>query len=83
LFSKDRNLVALSHVMDQVNQRFGIQGAYFGGLHNVLQRAPMRIAFNRIPNVALEGLSEKDNRPPPSSSPMSKMGRSWGSPPGA
>lgn len=61
LFPRDRNLLALSHVMDQVNRRFGIQAAYFGGLHQVLQRAPMRIAFNRIPNVDLEGLSEIDN----------------------
>lgn len=62
LFPHDRNLLALSHTMDQVNQRFGIQGAYFGGLHDVLQRAPMRIAFNRIPNVKLEGLSEGEIR---------------------
>lgn len=82
LFTQDRNLVALSHAMDQVNQRFGIQGAYFGGLHNVLQRAPMRIAFNRIPNATLEGLSEKDDRPPPSTSPMPNMNRSWGRPTG-
>jgi len=83
LFPQDRNLLALSHAMDQVNQRFGIQGAYFGGLHQVLQRAPMRIAFNRIPNVKLEGLSEVDNRPPPSASPMPRMSSSWGSPPGS
>jgi len=64
--------------MDQVNQRFGIQEP-ISGLHQVLQRAPMRIAFNRIPNVTLEGLSEKDNRPPPSTSPLPGKRRSWGS----
>ncbi|MFT3878026.1 MAG: DNA polymerase [Gemmatales bacterium] len=83
LFPEDRNLLALSNAMDQVNQRFGIKGAYFGGLHQVLQRAPMRIAFNRIPDVKMEGLSEVDNRPPPSASPSPKMGKSWGSPPGS
>jgi len=82
LFHQDRNLLALSHVMDQVNQRFGIQGAYFGGLHHVLQRAPMRIAFNRIPDVRLEGLSEVDNRPPPTATPMPRNHGSWGRPPG-
>lgn len=65
LFPQDRQLLALSQAMDQVNQKFGIQGAYFGGLHQVLQRAPMRIAFNRIPNIALEALSEESPAPPP------------------
>lgn len=84
LFPQDRHLLALSHAMDEVNQKFGIQGAYFGGLHNVLQRAPMRIAFNRIPNVALEALSEESPAPPPVRSlhPYSSSG-AWGSPPGS
>jgi DNA polymerase-4 len=83
LFSQDRNLLRLSQAMDQVNQRFGIQGAYFGGLHHVLQRAPMRIAFTRIPDVSTEGLSEVDTRPPPSALPMPRMGSTWSSPPGS
>lgn len=77
LFQEDRNLLALSKAMDQVNKKFGIQGAYFGGLHKVLQRAPMRIAFNRIPNVELEGLSEKEITPQYSPTPGA-----WGSPAG-
>jgi DNA polymerase IV len=82
LFEQDRNLLALSQAMDQVNQKFGIRGAYFGGLHNVLQRAPMRIAFNRIPDVALEGLSENEPIPPPSTMQYpSYPTRAWGSPP--
>jgi len=73
LFARDRGLLALSKVMDQVNQRFGIKAAYFGALHDVLHRAPMRIAFNRIPNAALERLSEA---PPPPTPGM------WNAPPG-
>jgi DNA polymerase-4 len=80
LFEEDRNLLTLSQVMDQVNQRFGMRGAYFGGLHNVLQRAPMRIAFNRIPDLKTEGLSEESHIPPPSTTPVYPS-RAWGSPP--
>jgi DNA polymerase-4 len=58
LFERDRTLLALSEAMDDINQRYGMQGAYFGGLHGYLQRAPMRIAFNRIPKIELEGIGE-------------------------
>jgi len=58
LFECDRNLLALSEAIDDINQRYGMQGAYFGSLHGYLQRAPMRIAFNRIPKIELEALGE-------------------------
>jgi DNA polymerase-4 len=74
LFPRDQGLLALSKIMDQVNQRFGIKAAYFGSLHDVLERAPMRIAFNRIPNPALESLGEEED--PPFVRGM------WGAPPG-
>ncbi|HQR44303.1 MAG TPA: hypothetical protein PLX97_16520, partial [Gemmatales bacterium] len=85
LFEEDRNLLALSQVMDRVNHRFGIQGAYFGGLHHVLQRAPMRIAFNRIPNPALEALSEDSPAPPHprNLSTATPFSGAWGGPPGS
>jgi DNA polymerase-4 len=75
LFSRDRGLLALSKIMDTVNQRFGIKAAYFGALHDVLQRAPMRIAFNRVPNAALESLGEEEEEPP-------HVRGMWGAPPG-
>ncbi len=58
LFERDRCLSGLSQAMDQVNRRYGMRAAYFGGLHGVLHQAPMRIAFNRIPNVELEAMGE-------------------------
>jgi DNA polymerase-4 len=58
LFPEDRNLLALSRAMDAVNHKFGMQAAYFGGLHGFLHRAPMRIAFNRIPKPELEAMGE-------------------------
>lgn len=84
LFEHDRHLLALSQVMDRVNHRFGIQGAYFGGLHHVLQRAPMRIAFNRIPNPALEAHSQESPVPPhPRNLTASPFGGAWAGPPGS
>lgn len=92
LFPQDRNLLKLSRAMDQVNQRFGIRGAYFGGLHHVLQRAPMRIAINRIPNIRLEALSEEDENTQASpraasvgsknTLPSPPYHTGWGGPPG-
>jgi hypothetical protein len=71
LFDQDRGLLALSQVMDRVNKSYGMRAAYFGSLHGVLQRAPMRIAFNRIPKVELEAMGETPYPTPSSwSGPM-------------
>lgn len=51
LYGRDRRLLALSQAMDRLNEKFGVQAAYFGGIHGVLDRAPTRIAFNRIPEL--------------------------------
>ena len=53
LWETDRNLTALSHAMDQINQRFGIHSLYFAILHGVRDEAPTRIAFNQIPDLDL------------------------------
>jgi DNA polymerase-4 len=45
---------ALDVAVDRINQRFGPQSVYFGGAHAARQAAPMRIAFNHIPQPALE-----------------------------
>jgi DNA polymerase-4 len=43
-------------VVDRINQKFGLNKVYFGGMQAALQHdaAPMRIPFNRIPDAALE-----------------------------
>jgi DNA polymerase-4 len=45
---------ALDAAVDRINQRFGPQAVYFGGAHAARQAAPMRIAFNHIPQPELE-----------------------------
>ncbi len=51
MFSRDQRLLALSQAMDKLTEKFGVQAAYFGGIHGQLDRAPTRIAFNRIPEL--------------------------------
>lgn len=47
---------ALSRTLDKLNMRYGKNTVYFGGAHNALNNAPLRIAFNHIPD--LQGESE-------------------------
>lgn len=46
---------ALSRTLDKLNMRYGKNTVYFGGAYNALQNAPMRIAFNHIPDLDVEG----------------------------
>ena len=52
LLTEDRRNLELSRAMDQVNQRFGSDRLYFGGMHHMADCAPTRIAFTHIPDVA-------------------------------
>ncbi|HEY8354953.1 MAG TPA: DNA polymerase [Methylophilaceae bacterium] len=45
----------LDAVLDQLNMRYGKNTVYFGGAHSALNYAPMRIAFNHIPDPGTEG----------------------------
>jgi len=45
----------LSKAIDVLNLKFGKNTIYFGGAHNALKDAPMRIAFNYIPDAIIEG----------------------------
>jgi len=45
----------LSAVVDAMNLRYGKNTLYFGGAHQALSNAPMRIAFTHIPDTTLEG----------------------------
>jgi DNA polymerase-4 len=44
----------LNSVLDKLNMRYGKNTVYFGGAHNALNYAPMRIAFNHIPDIKIE-----------------------------
>lgn len=45
----------LGDVIDKLNAKFGKNTVYFAGSHNTNNNTPMRIAFNHIPDLALEG----------------------------
>jgi DNA polymerase-4 len=45
----------LNKAIDALNLKFGKNTIYFGGAHQALKDAPMRIAFNHIPDLAVEG----------------------------
>jgi DNA polymerase-4 len=45
----------LNNAIDTLNLKFGKNTIYFGGAHQALKDAPMRIAFNHIPDLVVEG----------------------------
>ncbi len=44
----------LSGVLDHLNMKYGKNTLYFASSHEALDSAPMRIAFNRIPDLSTE-----------------------------
>ncbi len=49
-----RSRSQLLEAVDRVNRRFGKSALYFATAHGALDHAPMRIAFNRIPDIETE-----------------------------
>lgn len=45
----------LNDVIDAINQRYGRNALYFGGAHRALGSTPMRIAFQHVPDLVVEG----------------------------
>ncbi len=58
--SEERDARALNGVIDRINRRYGHNKIYFGGAQDALDAAPMRIAFNRIPDADHEEEAEKN-----------------------
>ena len=54
LFAQPAARPAVANVLDQLNQRYGKNTIYFGSGHFTRDSAPMRIAFNRIPDLITE-----------------------------
>ncbi|HQN66033.1 MAG TPA: DNA polymerase [Methylophilus sp.] len=44
----------LNKALDLLNLKYGINTVYFAGAHAALKHAPMRIAFNHIPDLTIE-----------------------------
>jgi DNA polymerase-4 len=55
LFPFSRSSPALNAALDRLNSKYSKQTIYFGGAHAALDSAPMRIAFNHIPDPNVEG----------------------------
>jgi DNA polymerase-4 len=41
-------------MVDKINRLYGKNALYFASAHQALDHAPMRIAFNRIPDIETE-----------------------------
>lgn len=54
LFDPDDSHVRLNATLDRINQRYGPNTLYFGGAHQGRGAAPMRIAFQHIPELQVE-----------------------------
>jgi DNA polymerase-4 len=54
LFETEQPHTALMQAVDRLNLRFGKSTIYFGAAHLGRDHAPMRIAFTRIPDPAVE-----------------------------
>ena len=44
----------LNKALDVLNLKYGKNTIYFAGAHTALGNAPMRIAFNYVPDIAVE-----------------------------
>jgi DNA polymerase-4 len=54
LFPAEERRLNLARTVDRLNHRFGPDTVYFGGMHGMNGAAPTRIAFNQIPDLALD-----------------------------
>ena len=45
----------LNKAIDALNLKYGKNTIYYAGAHDALKDAPMRIAFNHIPDLVVEG----------------------------
>ncbi|MEW6165361.1 MAG: DNA polymerase [Pseudomonadota bacterium] len=54
LFGEGAGHERLDRAIDAINLRYGKNSLYFGGAHRALAAAPMRIAFQHIPDLEVE-----------------------------
>lgn len=54
LFDREDGHDRLNATIDAINLRYGKKSLYFGGAHRALSAAPMRIAFQHIPDLEVE-----------------------------
>jgi DNA polymerase-4 len=54
LFEHAEHRGRLSHLVDEINRKFGKNSVFLGGSMEALHSAPMRIAFHHIPDLDVE-----------------------------
>jgi DNA polymerase-4 len=54
LFPEHAQRLRLTQAMDDLNQRFGNNAVYLAAMHDSRRTAPMRIAFNHVPDETFE-----------------------------
>ncbi len=52
----------LDRALDALNLKFGKNTIYYGGAHRALHAAPMRIAFNHVPDLVIESDTQKQSQ---------------------
>lgn len=60
LFTSEDGGRELNTLIDRINRKYGNNKIHFGGAQQALEAAPMRISFNRIPDVAMEDEAGKN-----------------------
>jgi DNA polymerase IV len=50
IFEEDKKRLKISEAIDSINKKFGTNTVYAGGIHNVLDAAPVCVAFSSIPD---------------------------------
>lgn len=50
IFAEENKRTRLARTVDCINTKYGTNSLYLGGIHNVLDSAPTRIAFSSIPD---------------------------------
>jgi DNA polymerase-4 len=60
LFTDEASAHRLNGVIDRINEKYGFNKVYFGSVQDALDAAPMRIPFNRLPDVGSEEEAEKN-----------------------
>lgn len=60
LFTDVASAHRLNGVIDRINEKYGFNKVYFGSVQDALDAAPMRIPFNRLPDVGSEEEAEKN-----------------------
>ncbi|CAN5602780.1 DNA polymerase IV [soil metagenome] len=63
LFVEDPRKSELTRAMDTINGRFGANAVYLAAMHRSVHTAPSRIAFTRIPDIAVETTRGVEYRP--------------------